>query len=282
MRERRRCLRTHSRCRLGDAQRPAIDRGAHAASVAGGDDANPGTAELPWATLEHAAAQVDRGIQSFEAGEYSGMFARRRSDAEAPLTIGPQHAGRQSSPAPVGSGDQPRICRTCGRSLGAQGALALALWVDRCRRSPLRTCGCRTPTPTRAALNQQQRPAFARLQPRGNFRADGPDRGLRARADRAAPRRGGRDPSLWPDRTNRQFVLRGTSSTHDGVLVDSVDRILFEDNVITRMFDGGRCAGASFQFSPATASSATTASTTTGASTSGGSPPTATPSTSAA
>jgi len=227
-----------------------------------GDDANPGTAERPWATLEHAAAQVGPGdTVVLEAGEYSGVFAPARGgDAEAPLTI---RAAARREAVLTGAPGQFAI------SLQELSHVRLEGLTVRTADAPgghwLRVDGCREITVEDTRMEETDvslglhitnssdltlRACELRGAKQGSMgRIEGCERVL---IEGCSFSRGGHDILLlWPDRTNRQFVLRGNvfhPTTCRGVLVDSVDRILFEDNVITRMFDGGRCAGANFQF----------------------------------
>ncbi|MFP3904825.1 MAG: PKD domain-containing protein, partial [Armatimonadota bacterium] len=64
--------------------------------------------------------------------------------------------------------------------------------------------------------------------------------------------RGAHDTFLvWPDRTNSRVVIRGNvfhPNTCRALLIDAVDRVLFEDNIIVRSNDGGRSGSSRFAF----------------------------------
>ncbi|MGD9496698.1 MAG: PKD domain-containing protein [Armatimonadota bacterium] len=229
----------------------------------GGADDNPGTLELPWATLEHAATQVGPGdTLVLAAGEHGGVFAPERGGegAEAPLTV---RAQQRRQAVLTGAPGQFAV------SLQGLAHVRLEGLTIRTTNAPggrwLRVDGCEhivvddmRMEDTDASLGLHitassdvtLRACELRLARSGSMaRIEGSQRVTIAGC---AFTRGGHDVLLlWPDRTNRQFVLRGNvfhPTTCRGPLVDSVERILFEDNVITRMFDGGRCAGANFQF----------------------------------
>lgn len=227
-----------------------------------GDDANAGTVEQPWATLEHAAEQVGPGDTLVLApGEYDGVFAPAQGgEPEAPLTI---RAQQRREAVLTGAAGQHAI------SLENLAHVRLEGLTIRTSDAPggrwLRVDGCQEITAEDMRMEESDtslglhvtessgvtlRACELRMSQAGSMgRIEDSERVL---IEGCAFSRGGHDVLLlWPDRANRQFVLRGNvfhPSTCRGVLVDSVDRILFEDNVITRMFDGGRCAGANFQF----------------------------------
>lgn len=228
-----------------------------------GSDEAAGTEAAPWATLEHAAAQVGPGdTVVLGPGEYQGelrppsgaegapIVFRAEPRREAVLTGLPDGDGRYAVEL-EGVSDlrfEGLVIRTehpRGRWVRIHEAQritledmrmedtdnSLALRITESSDVTLRTCELRL---SRAG-------SMARIEDSERIVIEG-----------CAFTRGGHDVLLlWPDRTNRQFIIRGTVfhlATTRGPMVDSVDRILFEDNVITRMLDGGRCAGANIQW----------------------------------
>ena len=228
-----------------------------------GDDAAAGTQEQPWATLEHAAVQAGPGdTVILTPGEYHGVL-RPQSGAEGAPIVFRAEPRREAVLTGLPDGDgryavelegvsdlrfDGLVIRTehpRGRWVRIHEAQritledmrmedtdnSLALRITESSDVTLRTCELRL---ARAG-------SMARIEDSERIVIEG-----------CAFTRGGHDVLLlWPDRTNEQFVIRGTvfhPTTCRGVLVDSIDRILFEDNVITRMFDGGRCAGANYQY----------------------------------
>lgn len=245
---------------LWTASRSVAERTLHLSPT--GDDANPGTIERPWATLEHAAEQVGPDDTVVLApGQYSGVFAPQRGGTPgAPLTVRAQERrqatltgapGRhaislhglahvrlegltiRTADAPGGRWLSVADCEhiTADDLRMEQSDTSLGLHITNSTDIVLRAC----------ELRMAQQGSMARIEGCTRVLIEG-----------CAFTRGGHDVLLlWPDRSNRRFVIRGSvfhPTTCRGVLVDSVERILFEDNVITRMFDGGRCAGANFQF----------------------------------
>ncbi|MGI5820021.1 MAG: right-handed parallel beta-helix repeat-containing protein [Armatimonadota bacterium] len=244
----------------GTAPQCAADRTVYLSPA--GDDANPGTIDRPWATLAHAAEQVGPGDTLVLApGEYGGVFAPTRGgEAEAPLTI---RAQQRRNAVLTGAPGQHAIVLQNLAHVRLEGLTVRTAGVPSGRW--LRVDGCEHVTVEDMRMEQSDtslglhitassdvalRACELRMAQAGSMsRIEDCERVV---IEGCAFSRGGHDVLLlWPDRTNRQFVLRGNvfhPTTCRGPLVDSVDRILFEDNVITRMFDGGRCAGANFQF----------------------------------
>ena len=229
-----------------------------------GDDAAEGSAEWPWATLEHACAVVGPGDTVMLApGNYPGRLR-------------PQHSGKVG--APIVFAAQSRRTALLTGLTDAESDYAVQLeglsdiqlqglvirtkdprgrWVriDRCERVVLDDLRMEDTDNAlglhiTASRDLHISTCELRLARKGSMaRIENCERVL---IEGCSFTRGGHDVLLLlPDRTNRNFVLRGNvfhPTTCRGPLVDSVDRILFEDNVITRIFDGGRCASSNTQF----------------------------------
>ena len=227
----------------------------------GRDDA-PGSRDRPWRTLEHASAQAMPGDTIvLGPGVYAGQLRPVRSgEVDAPITFRAQaRRGAVLTGSAAGeyaavleglseirleglavrtSDPQGRWVRVSGCSrivlddirMEDTGS-SLGLWVTDSEDLTIRACELRL---ARAG-------SMARIEGSRRVLIEG-----------CAFSRGGHDILLLqPDRSNSEFVLRGNvfhPGTCRGVLVDSVDRVLFEDNVVTRIFDGGRCANSNMQF----------------------------------
>ncbi|MBI3962814.1 MAG: right-handed parallel beta-helix repeat-containing protein [Deinococcus sp.] len=69
-----------------------------------GSDAAPGTALQPWATLQHAADQVNPGDTVIvRPGQYTGMRVRRSGTAMAPITFRGEPGASVDRPGPANS-----------------------------------------------------------------------------------------------------------------------------------------------------------------------------------
>jgi hypothetical protein len=230
----------------------------------GGDDAGPGTEAQPWATLERASEAVGPGDTVVLApGEYPGQLR-------------PQRGGEPG--APIVFKAEPRRGAVLIGDRDGDGAYAVVLsevsdihleglvirtedprgrWVrtDQSERivledmlmedtdhglalhvtesSDLRLSGC--------DVRLARRGSMARIEDSRRVVIEG-----------SSFSRGGHDVLLiWPDRTNSEFVLRGNvlhPNTGRSMLIDAVDRVLFEDNIIVRSDDGGRSGSSRFAF----------------------------------
>lgn len=227
----------------------------------GGDDTAPGSEAQPWATLEHASAQVAAGDTVVLApGEYAGQLKPRQSGAaDAPIVFraAERHqavlTGVEEDYAAVLSGvsnirlegllfrpNQPRGTWLIGED--AAGLEFIDLMMDECDRSSgVRLIGCADVRFTDCTMlggvsgnmvyiTESERMVFEGCEISGSAHAL---------------------LLFLPDRTNRQVVIRGcvfAGKTGRTLLIDSVDQLLFEDNIIVRGLDGGRSADSRFGF----------------------------------
>ncbi|MGI5820023.1 MAG: PKD domain-containing protein [Armatimonadota bacterium] len=221
----------------------------------GRDDA-PGTADRPWATLEHASATAGPGDTVVLApGEYPGILQpRRRGETGAPIVFraaerhqavltGPEdgHAAVLRDTAHIrleGLAFRPSSPR--GMWVLGQRAEAIELvdlMMDGGDRSDgVRLVECAGVRVTDCTMLNGRAGNMVHISDSERLVFEGCEFAGSAHALLL----------FLPDRTNRQVVIRGclfAGRTGRTVLIDSVDQLLFEDNVITRSLDGGRSAG---------------------------------------
>ncbi|MFO8081160.1 MAG: right-handed parallel beta-helix repeat-containing protein [Armatimonadota bacterium] len=227
----------------------------------GGDDTAPGTADRPWATLEHASSMAGPGDTVVLApGEYPGELAPARSgEPGAPITFrsaqrheavltGPEsgHAAVLQDVSHVrleGLAFRPRS--EGGMWVLGQRAEAIELvdlMMDGCDQSgSVRLIDCADVRMIDCAALNGRRGNMVYVTDSERLVFEGCEMSGSGHAVLL----------FLPDRTNRQVVIRGcvfAGKTGRTVLIDSVDQMLFEDNVIVRSFDGGRSAGPRFGF----------------------------------
>ncbi|MGI5820024.1 MAG: right-handed parallel beta-helix repeat-containing protein, partial [Armatimonadota bacterium] len=229
-----------------------------------GDDAAPGTAERPWATLEHAAATAGPGDTVLLApGEHAGELRPARSgERDAPIVFrGEPRQAAVLTGLPDGAGAHTVMLeglsdiRLEGLVIRTDDPTGRWVRVHQCERivlddllmedtdnslalhvtesSDLRLSGC--------DVRLARRGSMARIEDSRRVVIEG-----------CSFSRGAHDVLLiWPDRTNSEFVLRGNvfhPNTGRSTLIDAVDRVLFEDNIIVRSEDGGRSGSSRFAF----------------------------------
>ncbi|MGD9496702.1 MAG: right-handed parallel beta-helix repeat-containing protein [Armatimonadota bacterium] len=230
----------------------------------GGDDAGPGSAERPWATLEHACALVGPGDTVLLApGEYPGELRPAASGRPGAPIVFRAEPRRGAVLTGIPETDDAQAVVLEGRSdIRLEGLVVRpdhprARWVriHRSERivlddllmedidnslglhvtesSDLRFIGC--------DLRLARRGSMARIEDSRRVVIEG-----------CSFSRGAHDVLLlWPDRTNSEFVLRGNvlhPNTGRPMLIDAVGRVLFEDNIIVRSDDGGRSGSSRFAF----------------------------------
>ena len=223
----------------------------------GGDDRNPGTNDRPWATLRARRARVGPGMLC-ALSEYPGVLQ-------------PQRAGEADAPIIVRAAERHRAVLT-----GPEDGYAVVLQDTAHIR--LEGLAFRLKSPRGGWVFGQRAQSLEFV----DLLMDGGNRGDEVRLLECADVRfsdcamlNGRAGNMvhisesarltlescelsgsahalllfLPDRTNRQVVIRGcvfAGRTGRTVLLDSIDRLLFENNIIVRSLDGGRCAGSRF------------------------------------
>ncbi|MGD9496701.1 MAG: right-handed parallel beta-helix repeat-containing protein [Armatimonadota bacterium] len=226
-----------------------------------GDDAAPGTLQRPWATLEHASEQVGPGDTVVLApGQYPGeLQPRRAGEAGAPIVFraaerhravltGPEdgHAVVLRDTAHIRlEGLAFRLSSPRGMWVLGQRAEAIELvdlMMDGGDRSDgVRLLECADVRFSECTMLNGREGNMVHISDCARLIFEGCEFAGSAHALLL----------FLPDRTNRQVVVRGcvfAGKTGRTVLIDSVDRLLFEGNVITRSLDGGRSAGSRFGY----------------------------------
>ena len=226
-----------------------------------GDDAAPGTADRPWATLEHASAAAQPGDTVLLApGEYAGVLSPARSgEPGAPITFRAikRHQAVLTGPEDGYSAvlrdtahirlDGLAFRPTSPRGMWVLGQRAAqveltALMMDGCARSAaVRLIECEDVRITDCTIRNGRAGNMVHISDSQRLVFEGCELAGSAHALLL----------FLPDRTNRQVIIRGcvfAGTTGRTVLIDSVEQILFEHNIIVRSLDGGRSAGPRFAF----------------------------------
>lgn len=227
----------------------------------GGDDASPGDEQRPWSTLEHAAAQLGPGdTLVLDPGEYPGQLRLARGGGpDAPITV---RSAQRHQAILTGVEDGHTVVledvahvrlaglRFCPASSGGQWLRAerarslelVDLMMDECVRGDgLRIIGCSDVRLTDCVLLDGTSGNMAHVSESERIVLEGCELSGSAHALLL----------FLPDRTNREIVIRGcvfAGRTGRTVLLDSIDRLLFENNIIVRSLDGGRSADSRFGY----------------------------------
>ncbi len=225
-----------------------------------GDDTATGSEDQPWATLEHAAAQAGPGdTVVLASGEYPGVL-RPSSGAEgAPVTFRAaerHHAvltGPESGYAVVledaehvqleGLAFRPATPE--GRWIYGERATSLELTdlhMDECERgSGIRMIDCADVRFTDCTMLGGMAGNMVYISDSERLIFEGCEISGSAHALLL----------FLPDRSVSDVVIRACvfgGLTGRTLLIDSVDYLLFEDNIIVRGFDGGRSADSRFGY----------------------------------
>ncbi len=227
----------------------------------GGDDAGPGSEAQPWATLEHAGEVAGPGdVVVLAPGQYDGQLVFQRSgEADAPIVFraAERHEAVLLSPGEEHSVVLQDVAHVRLEGLAFEPSGSDASWligegsesielVDLMMRGPARSNAVRLVecadvrisdctmldgiSGNMVHITDSERIVFEGCEISGSPHAL---------------------LLFLPDRTNQQVVLRGNvfaGKTGRTLLIDSVDHLLFENNVIVRGLDGGRSADSRFGF----------------------------------
>ncbi|MFP3904826.1 MAG: nitrous oxide reductase family maturation protein NosD, partial [Armatimonadota bacterium] len=220
-----------------------------------GNDADAGTQDRPWKTLERAS----RGLQPgdtlvIKPGTYTGTLTiSARSPADEPLTVRcePRRsavlaAGEEGHAIEVTNAAGVRIEGLVLRPHEYQGGWVRIhqssdVTIDDCLMEkssgpcPFRVTEASDLALTRSVLREYQGGNMMYVSDSERLVLEG----------NAFSRAGHALLLLLPDRSNSDVVIRGNvfhPNYGRSVLLDSVNNLLFEDNIITRSYDGGRSA----------------------------------------
>ncbi|MGM0493607.1 MAG: PKD domain-containing protein [Armatimonadota bacterium] len=229
----------------------------------GSDDA-PGSAEQPWATVTHAAEQAGPGdTVVLTPGEYAGELRPARSgEAGAPITF---RAEPRRGAVLTGVPDAEDAYAVVLSGLSDIRLEGLVIRTEHPRGRWVRVHQSERIVVDDVLMEDTDRALGFHATECSDLRLIGSDLRLcrsgsmariedsrRVVIEGCSFSRGGHDVLLiWPDRTNSEFVLRGNvlhPNTGRSMLVDAVDRVLFEDNIIVRSDDGGRSGSSRFAF----------------------------------
>ncbi|MFW5866528.1 MAG: PKD domain-containing protein [Armatimonadota bacterium] len=227
----------------------------------GGDDAGPGSEAQPWATLEHASEVAGPGdVVVFAPGEYAGQLQPQQSgEPGAPITFraAERHQAVLTSPGGEHSvvlQDVANI-RLAGLAFAPSDNDAMWLIAERAESIELVDLMMRGPARSNAVrLVECSDVRISDCTMLGGISGNMVHITDSARIVFEGCEISGSPHALLlflPDRTNQQVVLRGNvfaGRTGRTILVDSVDHLLFENNVIVRGLDGGRSADSRFGF----------------------------------
>ncbi|MFP4248711.1 MAG: right-handed parallel beta-helix repeat-containing protein [Armatimonadota bacterium] len=226
----------------------------------GGDDTAPGTADRPWATLEHASSMAGPGDTVVLApGEYPGILQPRGGAEGAPITFRaePRHGAVLTGPesghaAVLQDVSHVRLEGLAFRPRSEGGMWVLGQRAESIELADLMMDGCDQTGSVRLIECADVRMIDCTVLNgrRGNMvYVTDSERLVFEGCEMSGS---GHALLLFlPDRTNQQVVIRGcvfAGKTGRTLLIDSVDQMLFEDNAIVRSLDGGRSAGARFGF----------------------------------
>jgi hypothetical protein len=238
---------------------PALSATYHLAP--GGDDAGPGSAEQPWATLEHACAQVAPGDTVVLApGEYAGELRLVRSgEAGAPIVFraAERHQAVLTGPEDGYTAVLQEVAHIRIEGLAFPSGSELRRWISLERAESVALDDLMMTGPAPGNALQLLDCSNVRLTDCTMLGGISGNLVYVTESDRivfeGCEISGSAHALLLflPDRTNRQVVIRGcffAGQTGRTLLIDSVDQILFENNVIARTLDGGRSADSRFGF----------------------------------
>jgi len=234
-----------------------------------GNDRNPGTKELPWATPAHAAAQAKAGdTVIFKPGVYYGVLQPQHDGEEgAPITFRGEkrrEAILVGSPGGGGSGyavsiQGRRHIRLEGLTIRPEQKNGNWLYIKDSQYivvDDLLMEEAAVGRPFVIDHGEQIRVQNCDIRKQGYGKAGG-DTALVQYSKHIifegnAFSRGGHDLVLvYPDYTNEYVVFRGNvfhGAWTRPILIDGVKDVLFEGNIITNSYDGGRNAGSNQQF----------------------------------
>lgn len=229
-----------------------------------GSDDDAGTADHPWVSLEHAAAQASPGdTVILTPGEYPGELRPVNSgEKEAPIIF---RAEPRRQAVLTGVEDVEDAYAVVLSGLSDIHLDGLVVRPEKRRGRWVRIHQCERIVLEDMLMEDIDNSLGLRVTESSDFRLLGSDlrlarRGSMARieeCDRVVIEgcsfsRGAHDTFLvWPDRTNSRLVIRGNvfhPNTCRPLLIDAVDRVLFEDNIIVRSNDGGRSGSSRFAF----------------------------------
>ncbi|MFW5866527.1 MAG: PKD domain-containing protein [Armatimonadota bacterium] len=232
--------------------------------VPDGNDEAAGSAEQPWATVTHAAEQAGPGDTALLApGEYAGELRPARSgEADAPITF---RAEPRRGAVLTGLPDTEDAYAVVLSELSDIRLEGLVIRTEHPRGRWVRMHQSERIVVDDVLMEDTDRSLGFHATECSDLRLIGSDLRLcrsgsmariedsrRVVIEGCSFSRGGHDVLLiWPDRTNSEFVLRGNvlhPNTGRSMLIDAVDRVLFEDNIIVRSDDGGRSGSSRFAF----------------------------------
>lgn len=227
----------------------------------GGDDAGAGTAAQPWATLEHASDVAGPGDTVVLApGEYPGQLHPQRSgEAEAPIVFraAERHQAVLTGPENGYAAVLRDVSHIRLEGLAFRPAAAGGTWVIGERAQALEFTNLMMDGCTRSDGLRLMHCADVRLSDCTILNGRSGNMVYISNSERlvfeGCEISGSAHALLLflPDRTNDRVVIRGcvfAGRTGRTVLIDSVEHLLFENNIIVRSLDGGRSAGARFGF----------------------------------
>lgn len=226
-----------------------------------GNDADAGTKERPWQTLERASQGLQPGdTLTIRPGTYTGTLTiSGQSPADEPLTVRcePRRsavlaAGDEEHAIQIANAANVRIEGLVLRPHNYEGGWVRIdqsshVTIDDClmERSsgpcPFRVTDASDLALTRSVLREYQGHNMTYISDSQRLVLEG----------NAFSRAGHALLLLLPDRSNSDVVIRGNifhPNYGRSVLLDSVNNLLFEDNVITRSYDGGRSADSRIGF----------------------------------